>query len=204
MNECATRRRFLLTLAAAAAASSAIPGTAWAAKSAKDGTAAARTLAAPLVTKSHPSTVVRSISLLQPYTGERLRAIYWEKEGYIPEVLQAFNKIMRDHETEAVVVPDPRLLDQLHDLRLSLDVSDPFHVLSGYRSKEHQLELQAQGVRTTLKSYHVQGRAVDVRVPDKSLTIVRKAALQLKAGGVGAYGRQDFLHLDTGPVRTWG
>lgn len=202
MIESATRRRFLITFGAAAAACS-IPGAAWAAKPAKDGAAAADALAAPALTRAHPPTVVRSISLLQPYTGERLRSIYWEKEGYIPEVLRAFNRIMRDHETEAVVVSDPRLLDQMHDLRLALDVSGPFHVLSGYRSKEHQLELQSQGVRTTLKSYHVQGRAVDVRVPEASFGTVRKAALALKAGGVGTYGKRDFLHLDTGPVRTW-
>ena len=36
-----------------------------------------------------------------------------------------------------------------------------------------------------------------------STAILRDAALELKRGGVGYYRQSDFVHVDTGRVRTW-
>jgi uncharacterized protein YcbK (DUF882 family) len=52
-------------------------------------------------------------------------------------------------------------------------------------------------------SYHVKGMAIDLRLPDRSLKDLRAAALALGGGGVGYYPKSDFVHMDTGPVRTW-
>jgi uncharacterized protein YcbK (DUF882 family) len=49
----------------------------------------------------------------------------------------------------------------------------------------------------------MQGRAIDVRLPGVPLADLRDAALSLKAGGVGYYPRDQFVHLDTGRVRRW-
>jgi uncharacterized protein YcbK (DUF882 family) len=51
-------------------------------------------------------------------------------------------------------------------------------------------------------SLHMEGRAIDVRLPGVSLADLRDAAVSLKAGGVGYYPSQ-FVHLDTGRVRRW-
>ena len=51
-------------------------------------------------------------------------------------------------------------------------------------------------------SLHMEGRAIDVRLPGVPLADVRDAALSLKAGGVGYYAGQ-FVHIDTGRVRRW-
>jgi uncharacterized protein YcbK (DUF882 family) len=45
--------------------------------------------------------------------------------------------------------------------------------------------------------------AIDLRLPDRRLKDLRTAALALAAGGVGYYPKSDFIHVDTGPVRTW-
>jgi uncharacterized protein YcbK (DUF882 family) len=37
-----------------------------------------------------------------------------------------------------------------------------------------------------------------------SLSQLRRAALSLQAGGVGTYPNRDFVHIDVGPVRSWG
>ena len=54
------------------------------------------------------------------------------------------------------------------------------------------------------KSYHMQGRAIDVRLTGVRTADLNKAAKSLRAGGVGFYPRSDFIHLDTGPARSWG
>jgi uncharacterized protein YcbK (DUF882 family) len=45
--------------------------------------------------------------------------------------------------------------------------------------------------------------AIDLRLPDCRLKDLRAAALELAGGGVGYYPKSDFVHMDTGPVRTW-
>jgi uncharacterized protein YcbK (DUF882 family) len=55
------------------------------------------------------------------------------------------------------------------------------------------------GVAT--RSLHMDGRAIDVRLPGVALADLRDAALSLPAGGVGYYPREQFVHLDTGRVR---
>ena len=47
------------------------------------------------------------------------------------------------------------------------------------------------------------GRAIDIRLPGVRPSELYQAALTMKAGGVGYYPRSGFVHLDTGPVRTW-
>ena len=53
------------------------------------------------------------------------------------------------------------------------------------------------------RSFHMAGRAIDIRIQKKESVDVQKAALTLGGGGVGYYPSSNFVHLDTGPVRTW-
>jgi uncharacterized protein YcbK (DUF882 family) len=53
------------------------------------------------------------------------------------------------------------------------------------------------------KSLHIQGKAIDIRLPECSLSNLREAALSLKVGGVGYYPESNFVHIDTGRVRFW-
>ena len=49
----------------------------------------------------------------------------------------------------------------------------------------------------------MDGRAIDVRMAHFPTRKLRDFALSLRSGGVGYYARSDFVHLDTGRVRTW-
>jgi uncharacterized protein YcbK (DUF882 family) len=49
----------------------------------------------------------------------------------------------------------------------------------------------------------MKGQALDIRLSDVSTRQLRDAAISLKAGGVGYYAKSDFIHIDTGRVRTW-
>lgn len=53
------------------------------------------------------------------------------------------------------------------------------------------------------RSLHMDGKAIDVRLPGIPLAGLRDAALTLQAGGVGYYPKEQFVHLDTGRVRSW-
>ena len=53
------------------------------------------------------------------------------------------------------------------------------------------------------RSLHMDGKAIDVRLADVKTSVLRDAALELQRGGVGYYRQSDFVHVDTGRVRTW-
>ena len=144
----------------------------------------------------------RSVSFLNEHTGERLRkVVYWEKGRYLPDAMEEIDRHLRDFRTGDIHHIDPRLLDLLHFVRQELGTSQPFHVISGYRSPETNQSLRRAGHGVAGNSFHTQGMAIDVRVPGRDPGKLRRIALRQKSGGVGFYRRLGFVHLDVGPVR---
>jgi uncharacterized protein YcbK (DUF882 family) len=114
------------------------------------------------------------------------------------------NHFLRDHYTGEVGSMDPQLFDLLHRVRRALGSTAAFQVISGYRAPATNLRLRlTRGGGVARNSLHTEGRAIDVRLPGVALAELRDAALSLRAGGVGFYPREDFVHLDTGRVRHW-
>ncbi len=145
----------------------------------------------------------RRLALYNTHTGEALRVEYWAGGDYIPGALAEINQVLRDHRTDEVMPIHQDLLDLLHTLGGVLEIGEPFHVISGYRSPETNARLRKQRRRVARRSLHMEGMAIDVRVPGLKLSHLSRAALSLKAGGVGTYPRSNFIHLDIGPVRRW-
>ena len=88
--------------------------------------------------------------------------------------------------------------------RQELGTQQPFEVISGYRSPATNDTLRStRGGGVAKHSLHMVGKAIDVRLPGVPLTELRDAALSLRQGGVGFYPSEQFVHLDTGPVRRW-
>lgn len=145
----------------------------------------------------------RALALDNVHTGETLRATYWEKGRYLPDALAEINRILRDYRTNEVYEVDPRLLDLLHSLRAPVGSRRNFQVISGYRSPATNETLLEAGHRVAGSSFHTVGMAIDISVPDRGVATVRRAAMQLRRGGVGYYPRSGFVHVDVGPVRHW-
>lgn len=145
----------------------------------------------------------RVVSFLHTHTGERLSLPYWADGVYLPQSLSRVELFLRDFRTGEQHPIDPRLLDQLHALRLATGTSAPFQVISGYRSPHTNAALRAAGGGQARHSLHMQGRAIDIRLADVSSSALHGAALSLGRGGVGYYRSEDFVHVDTGPVRHW-
>lgn len=146
----------------------------------------------------------RQLDLLNTHTHERLDLVYAVGGDYLDPSLSRLNRFLRDHYTGQVGSMDPVLFDQLHQVRTLLGARMPYEVISGYRCPETNGRLrQTGGGGVAKKSLHMEGRAIDVRLPGVPLAELRDAALSLQAGGVGFYPESQFVHIDTGRIRRW-
>ena len=161
------------------------------------------TLATPSLWASVHRAPERSLAFKNLHTGESLSATFWAEGRYLDDELKAVNHVLRDHRSGDVHPMDPKLLDLLYALQQSVSVKGSFHIISGYRSPASNQKLRAKSGGVAKKSLHMQGRAIDIRLPGCQLRQLRDAALELKAGGVGYYAKSDFIHVDTGRVRRW-
>jgi uncharacterized protein YcbK (DUF882 family) len=177
-----TRRRFLLGAAALVAAAPAIARP--------DRTAGA-------------DAAARALAFTHLHTGERLAIAYAVGRDYVADALAAINRVLRDHRTGEVHAIDPLLLDQLHHVQHVTGSHAPFEIICGYRSPRSNEMLRERSAGVARASLHLEGRAIDIRLADVPLADLRDAALEMKAGGVGYYASSNFVHLDTGRVRSW-
>ena len=147
-------------------------------------------------------TPERSLALYNLHTSEKLKVVYWAEGEYLAESLSAINRHLRDHRTGSIHDIDRRLLDLLWQVRTKLDTTEPFQIISGYRSPQTNAMLHSRSEGVATHSLHMDGMAADIAVPGRSLELIRKVAVAMKSGGVGYYPSQ-FVHLDVGRVRTW-
>jgi len=144
----------------------------------------------------------RSISLYHTHTSEHLSLVYFEGGRYVPDALASLNHLLRDFRRGDICEMDPVLFDQLAALNLACG-SGTFEVISGYRSPQTNAMLRSRSNGVAKGSLHLQGRAIDVRLSGRDTRKLRDAALAMQSGGVGYYATSDFVHLDTGRVRSW-
>lgn len=147
---------------------------------------------------------VRRVRMHSGRTGERLDTIYWIEGDYIPEALAEINRFMRDWRTDGVIDIDRRAVDILAASHRLLDAETPYLLLSGYRSAQTNQMLRSKSRAVARNSLHVMGQAADIRLQNRSVSQISKAAISCSAGGVGKYSNSNFVHMDCGPVRVWG
>ena len=157
---------------------------------------------APLVA-AQPGARERFIRLVNAHTGEGFESVYWRDGVYLPDTMHQLSMLMRDHMSGDMHPIDPRLFDLLGDLRQSVGSSEPFEVISGYRSPRTNAWMHRHQRGVAAHSLHMRGQAADIVLADADLYSLHNAALELGEGGVGYYPRSGFVHVDTGAVREW-
>jgi uncharacterized protein YcbK (DUF882 family) len=145
----------------------------------------------------------RRLTLQNLHTGEKARITYWSEGDYLKDSLLEINHLLRDHRTGDKIQMDRQLLDLLFSLQKQVESKREFQVISGYRSPKTNAMLRSKSKGVARKSLHMQGKALDIRLPGTDLKHLRKAAIALKSGGVGYYPKSNFIHVDTGRVRYW-
>ena len=147
----------------------------------------------------------RELSFDNIHTGEKLKVEYWANGQYLPDAMMEVNRLLRDFRTGQVHPIAPQLLDLLAHLRDRLETKQAVTVISGFRSPTTNAMLRAEHEHSGVasKSLHMQGMAIDIRIPGRELADLHVAALAERRGGVGYYPQSDFVHVDVGRARSW-
>lgn len=160
-------------------------------------------LCLPTAARAALATPEKSLSFYNTHTGETARSVFWADGQYIPSGLAEINKVLRDHRSGEIAPIDPRLLTLLDQVTSIIRPGSTLHVISGFRSAHTNQLLAQQSGGVAKRSLHMDGKAIDIRIPGLPLTQLRDCALGLRCGGVGFYAQSQFVHLDTGRVRSW-
>jgi uncharacterized protein YcbK (DUF882 family) len=146
----------------------------------------------------------RRLALAHTHTLEQIALVYALGDAFVTPALDSLNHFLRDHYSGAVGQMDPQLFHLLHQVQQALGARQPFEVISGYRSPATNATLRSTRAGGVAQhSLHMDGKAIDVRLPGVPLADLRDAARSLRGGGVGFYPREQFVHIDTGRVRHW-
>lgn len=145
----------------------------------------------------------RTLSFHNVHTDEELTIRCCPERDYDRETRLRFSSLLRDHHADEVREMDPGLIDIFFALSAFTGSTGTFKILSGYRSPETNSWLRRFSHGVAEHSMHIEGKAVDIRMDDLSISEIRQAGMALAMGGVGYYPRSDFVHLDTGRIRHW-
>ncbi len=159
-----------------------------------------------------PNSVLAMVSTPKPRilafrnvnTGERLSAAFSPGTGFNVSILKKLDYFMRDKRTNQVHRMDPNLFMKLYRIQGNLGLQTAeIQIICGYRSAATNAMRHRQSRGVASNSYHVKGKAIDFRIDGAPLARIKQTAEKLNNGGVGFYPRSNFVHIDTGPARTW-
>jgi uncharacterized protein YcbK (DUF882 family) len=143
------------------------------------------------------------LKLYHIHTGESLEVEYRRGHAVVSSALGDIDHLLRDFRADEEKPIDIDALDTLSLLYDQFGRRGRFEVICGYRSPTTNAALRRVTSGVAKHSLHMSGRAIDVRLVGTRTNRLRDAALALKRGGVGYYASSNFVHVDTGAVRSW-
>lgn len=143
------------------------------------------------------------LKFLNTHSNELMEIVYRDQEGnYLEEGLGDIDYILRCRLTDEMISMDLELITLIDHIQDRFDI-DTIEVLSGYRSTRLNSLLRRRKRGVARRSLHIEGKAIDIRIPGVSMRTIRDYAVLLGVGGVGYYRRSNFVHIDVGPVKRW-
>jgi len=158
---------------------------------------------APLEPPKLDLTSPRSLSMVNVNSGESINVTYWSDGTYHRDALDQLNHFLRDVKTNEQTEMDPHVLDVLWHTMQIVGFHGTVDILSAYRSPQTNAWLASVSRGVASDSQHMNGNAMDIRLPGVPVFKIRQAARSLQMGGVGFYPRSGFVHIDTGSIRYW-
>lgn len=145
----------------------------------------------------------RKLKFYHTHTGDVIEVTYYSNGAYQDKALDRLNGFLSDWRNGHGRAMDPELMDILWEIQQATGNRDTYEVISAYRSPETNAMLRSRSSGVARNSQHLHGKAIDVRLRGVDTRVLRDTALELKRGGVGYYAKSDFVHVDTGRVRSW-
>ncbi len=99
----------------------------------------------------------RRLAFVNTHTGDTFNDAYWENGAYVPGAVEAIKHVMRDHRNNTTHDIDPHLFEQLHGLNGIIGASQPYQIISGYRSPQTNAMLHANSDGVAAHSLHMEG-----------------------------------------------
>lgn len=146
---------------------------------------------------------IKTLKLHNIHLNKTYTAAFYEKDCYKLRGLFEVNKAFIDYRAKEITRIDVNLINLLYEINQHVGLDKKFNVISGYRSERTNANLRKHISGVAKNSYHMKGMAVDIQVPGVKLSKLKDIALGLGKGGVGYYPRDNFIHVDVGPVRNW-
>ena len=156
-----------------------------------------------LSSEAHAARNTWRVAFRHAHTGESFNGVYRVGDRYLPEAFERLNYVLRDFRTGEVFPMDPRVLDIMAIIQRKANQREPVEVLSGYRSPKTNAGLRRNTSGVAKNSFHMYGQAIDMHIKGYRTSSLRNIAMDLRAGGVGYYPKSDFIHIDTGTIRSW-
>ena len=145
----------------------------------------------------------RRLRLYRPQLNKTIDVVYWQNGALDWAGYKEICYLFQDHRQQAAATIDIKLLDLLCAMQAwttYYGFDRPIQLNSDYRTQQTNRILEG----AARNSMHLQGRAADVVFPELPVSYVGKLAQHYSGGGVGFYPQSNFVHIDTGRVRTWG
>ena len=150
---------------------------------------------------SRPPLALRRLRLVNAHTGETFDGAYRDDKGPIEGVIDELCILLRDHHSGQKTQIDVAVIDFLADV-LDAVGETKATILSAYRTAETNAMLARTTFGVAEHSQHIVGRALDIRLESKLYDAMTRARA-MQRGGVGWYPHSSFIHIDTGPIRSW-
>src|SRR5438552_5648497 len=144
---------------------------------------------------------LRRLRLVNANTGETFEGTYRNDKGPIDRVVEELCVFLRDHYSGEKTQIDVGVIDFLADV-LDAVGETKATILSAYRTAETNAMLLRTNFGVAEHSQHIVGRALDIRLESKLYDAMTRARA-MQRGGVGWYPHSSFIHIDTGPIRSW-